>query len=1145
MSEILRCHRCGTVISPDTPQRFCAGCLTHEGPADTGSLPLPAPVQTETITLPADALPATSSDETASATISVNVPGYEILAELGRGGMGVVYRARQTTLRRLVALKMILGSGHAGAADLARFRTEAEAIARLQHPNIVQVFEVGEHDGLPFFSLELCGGGSLAEKLDGTPLAPEEAARLVEVLARAVFAAHQKGIIHRDLKPANVLLLEDGTPKITDFGLAKKLDDVGQTQPGSIMGTPSYMAPEQAGGQKDVGTAADVYALGAILYELLTGRPPFRAATPLDTILQVIGDEPVPPRQLQPKTPRDLETICLKCLQKEPGKRYGDAWTLAEDLRRFQAGEPIVARPVGATERIIKWVKRRPLVAGLLAAVVLVTLVGVAGVAWAYGLALEERDFAQVQEKKAQEERNLADSQRQRAEKGEAAAREQRQKAENEKTAADQARKLAEAQKVRAEKELLRAEWLIYADKISLAQQAWENGNVGLALDLLDECRWDFRGWEHDYLYSLCHSNLWILHPGLFQCMAVSADGKRFVTGGWKHVTVWDVATGKETLALKGHFHNVVCLAFSPDGSRIASGAYDLTARIWDATSGKQLFSLPVSNIAGLAFSPDGKRLVTVGDGAVKVWDATTGKLLFPLKFVAKATSFPTAQCAACSADGKLIAAGSWGDVRLWDAASGQELRVLRGNADQLWRVVFSPDGKKLVCEGADGSAFVWDTATGEKVASFSGYRSSHIKAFAFSPDGKRVASAGADHVLRIWDSASGNELLRLQGHTGTVRSVAFTPDGDGLVSDSDDGTVRVWRIEAQGPRTFTEHASATTGVAFDPDGRRLIVASGQYDGKPGEIKTWDMATGRPLFAVKAHKTGPISVACSPDGKLLASGGQDKQVILWNAEGQEIAALPIEADLTSHVCFSPNGKILAAGMGSSGSQSVRLWDVASRREIPFPLGMKSSVGPLTFSADSTRLAAVFMGVVKVYEVPTGREVGSLHGADPHSMLLCLAFSPRGNRLAAGEIEGGLHVWDVETGNEVYTLAAHTKAVQSVSFSPDGRRIVSGSGQGNVELHQYEVKVWEAATGKEVHSLMGHTWTVTSAAFSPDNQWIVTSSDDTTIRVWNAQTGKEVRTYLDNGGRVATAFFSPDGHRIISAGAGLILRRFEP
>jgi serine/threonine protein kinase len=320
-------------------------------------------------------LPTTAT----AAPIAAALPGYELLGDLGRGGMGVVYRARQTNLNRVVALKMILAGGHAAASELARFRTEAEAIGRLQHPNIVQVHEVGEHEGRPFFSLEFCGGGSLEKKLAGTPLPAREAAQLVEMLARAMQAAHDHRIIHRDLKPANVLLTADGTPKIADFGLAKKLDEAGQTQSGAVMGTPSYTAPEQAGGKtSDVGPAADIYALGAILYECLTGRPPFKAETALDTLRQVVSDEPVPPSQLHSKTPRDLETICLKCLQKEPRKRYATAAELADDLGRFLRGEPVRARPVGRVERATKWTRRNPAVATLMAAVTVSLISGTA-----------------------------------------------------------------------------------------------------------------------------------------------------------------------------------------------------------------------------------------------------------------------------------------------------------------------------------------------------------------------------------------------------------------------------------------------------------------------------------------------------------------------------------------------------------------------------------------------------------------------------------------------------------------------------------------------------------------------------------------------------------------------------------------------
>ncbi len=315
-----------------------------------------------------------------------HIGGYELLGELGRGGMGVVYQARQIQLNRTVALKMVLTGVHADPEHLARFRLEAEAVARLQHPNIVQIYEVGEHDGQPFFSLEFVEGGSLERQLDGTPQPALKSAQLVEQLARAMHAAHERGIIHRDLKPANVLLMRDGTPKLTDFGLAKLVDaQQGQTQTGDIMGTPSYMSPEQAAGRtREIGPATDIYALGTILYDLLTGRPPFQGTSILETLEQVRSQEPVPPSRFQLKLPRDLETICLKCLQKDVPRRYATARDLAEDLRRFQAGEPIQARPVGLLERGVRWCRRNPIVATLLAAlaVVVVTCTVFAVLVW-------------------------------------------------------------------------------------------------------------------------------------------------------------------------------------------------------------------------------------------------------------------------------------------------------------------------------------------------------------------------------------------------------------------------------------------------------------------------------------------------------------------------------------------------------------------------------------------------------------------------------------------------------------------------------------------------------------------------------------------------------------------------------------------
>jgi hypothetical protein len=361
--------------------------------------PIQGPRADEAVTqlplLPGATSAHTGLTSTGSATpTQVTIPGYEVLEELGRGGMGVVWKARQIGLNRIVALKMILSGSLAGEQELFRFQLEAEAVARLRHPNIIQVYEVGEVDGRPFLALEFAEGGPLSHRLQGKPLPARDAAHLTKLLAEAMHMAHQRHIVHRDLKPANILLAEDGSPKVTDFGLAKYTDrDSGQTRTGAIIGTPEYMAPEQAEGKTaQIGPATDVYGVGAILYELLTGRPPFRAATPVDTVIQVVSEEPVPPRRLQPSIPRDLETICLKCLEKVPARRYGSARELAEDCDAFLRGESIRARPPGPLGRILRWASRQPAFAATLIALTFfygihllcLTVLGVEGEGGAY-----------------------------------------------------------------------------------------------------------------------------------------------------------------------------------------------------------------------------------------------------------------------------------------------------------------------------------------------------------------------------------------------------------------------------------------------------------------------------------------------------------------------------------------------------------------------------------------------------------------------------------------------------------------------------------------------------------------------------------------------------------------------------------------
>ena len=630
----------------------------------------------------------------------LTIPGYEILGELGRGGMGVVYKARQKRLNRLVALKMILNADHANKEARMRFEREAQAIARLNHPNIVEIYEISEHEGKPFFSLEFVTGGSLDRRLDGKPMSATQSAKLVETLCHGVAAAHRADVIHRDLKPANVLITEEGVPRITDFGLAKQLDDSEQTVSGAIFGTPSYMAPEQAEGKTHIiGKGADIYALGAILYECLTGRPPFRAASSWDTISQVIHQPPTPPSQARSsKIPRDLETICLKCLEKDPGRRYETAELLAEDLRHFLNGEPIQARPVTRAERFWRWCKRSPAIAGLLFLVLILLLAGPTVSTW-FALQAskraEDEAAARKQADVARERQKLLTISEQAANKklGRAmlALSEEKGKVEKERDRAEEERKRAVRQQELAEIRL-------YASQLIRAQKAWKDGEAKQALKILESCQWDRRHIEHRMLWSLYNSNQIKIkgHSSGVNGVALSPDGKRIVSaGGDRVLKVWEVSTQREIRTLKGHDQSVTSVAFSSDGRYIVSGSEDRSIRVWDADTGRSLatFRGHASKVRSVAISPDAQRIASAG------------------------------------ADGKVI---------LWDRNEKQQPVTIHAHPQGAFSVCFSPNGQRVVSGGADNLIKVWDAQMGKMLLTLRGH-SSVVQSVAFSFDNKRI----------------------------------------------------------------------------------------------------------------------------------------------------------------------------------------------------------------------------------------------------------------------------------------------------------------------------------------------------------------------------------------------------------------------
>ncbi len=1054
---------------------------------------------------------------------------YELLEEIARGGMGVVYRARQVTLNRIVALKMILEGELATVQEVQRFRQEAEAVGNLDHPNIVPIYETGEHNGRHYFSMKLIEGGNLAQKVPAFLLDQKAAARLLATVARGVHYAHQRGVLHRDLKPANILLDRQGQPHVTDFGLAKRVGaDRGQTQSGAVVGTPSYMAPEQAGASKDLSTAVDVYSLGAIFYELLTGSPPFRAETPLETLRQVVGCEPEQLRRRKPDVDADLETICLKCLEKDPRRRYDSALALAEELERWLRGEPISARPVSSRERLWRWCRRNPLVAGLAAAVLLVLTAG--AITSSY-LGIEAARSAHLAEQRAEE----ADEERKRAKQNEEQAR------KNEERALEQ-EKQARLEKERGDRQLSLAELRLYAGQLARAQREWQDGNGARALQVLGRCQWDLRDVEFRLLWSLYTSNQLTLDglngrltPEAFTPtgtraltgVAFSPDGKRIVSASWfEGLRLWDLE--KRRAVLQFGAREVDGVAFGPDGKRIVSRSQRQGLHVWDAISGRGLFSLKghTGEVTDVAFSPNGKLIVTGSrDKTLKVWGAEKGQVLLTLRGHTQSVFG-----VAFSPDGKrILSASADGTLKVWEAGKGQHVLTRKWNVDLVTRVAFSPDGNRLVSVRSDGTLKVWDIQKGQELLTLKGH-TQPIRSVGFSPDGTRIVSGSEDGTLRVWDAQTGNVVLSLKGHVREVTGVAFSPDGRRIASSSSDRTLKVWDAEkGQEVHTLKGHTKPVRCLAIRrPDGQRIVTGGGGHDrrgnGLPGTLTVWDAERGQVLHTLKGHTEPVRCVAFSPDGKRIVSGSEDKTLKVWDAEnGKEVRTLKGGPSGVNSVAFSLDGKRIVSE--DSDSASARVWDAETGRALlSLKGGHERAVTSVAFSPDGKRIVTGSLDwTLKVWDAQTGKHLLTLKGHTNNVTSVC--FSPDGKRIVSGGDDNTLKVWDVQTGEELLTLRGHAKPVLSVAYSPDGKRIVSGSEDG-------ALKVWGSATGQGLLTLKEHRGPVYGVAFSADGNRLVSGSEDGTLKVWDARRSQAVLSLEEDDVTALSMAFSPDGKRLV-------------
>jgi len=1019
--------------------------------------------------------------------------------------MGIVYKARHRDLHRTVALKTLRGAVLADLEFRDRFHAEAEAVARLQHPNIIQVFEVGTVEPLPgevhpspFISLEFVDGGSLARRTD-KPQSPQYAAQIVEKLSRATHSAHRLGVIHRDLKPANVLMTREGEPKIADFGLAKQLGaerDAGGrflTQAGTIVGTPEYMAPEQATGDAPT-PAVDIYALGVILYELLTARVPYHAASPVETMHLLQHQEPVPLRHLQPGVPRDLETICLKCLEKEPGKRYASAAALADDLRRFLDGRTILARRVNDIEKAVRWCRRNPLVAASLAGVVGIFLAAFVLVSRSYWHA--EAAF------------HKAEHDRQEAEKKEKAERWERYRANIVATAsALQVNNVGGARRTLedAPEDYRNWEWWHFRTRLDLAQKVlhsddavvthariFANGNRAIMYGDDGFVRvWNTTDFKEVRTFRQA--------PELHRAI-LSPDGKTFAYATDDNTfTLRDVEADRVRAVLRGHDQSPHSFLFSADSTRFVTGSDDGTVRVWDAATGEALrvFRPYKSGVAGMVISPDGHRVISWDRTRTndRLWELDTGNEIATLAGHAR-----DMQGIQFSQDGDrfvTIEAFPSNLMRLWNAATGERIAEMGRHNNTVTDVAFNSDRTRIASSSSDQTVGLWDGATGRPVATLTGH-TGRVTLVAFSPNGKQLVSGSEDHTVRLWDAATGASLSVLAGHSDAISNVDFTADGSRIVSTATDGTVRLWDVHmAESYGILRGHTTFAYSVAFHPDGERVVSAS--WD---GSVRVWDATTGlEKLLLQHGENAAVTAVAIHPRGRLMAARARElvppgrEYVFLWDMEtGRELHRWcgPSSNWQDTRLAFSPKGDLLAWGCNGG---VVRLWDVGGWTEVAVLRGHRDGVRDVAFSPNGQFLASAGEAgdrTIRIWDLATKEQVQVLQGH--RDCVYALAFSADGKRLASGSNDGTARLWNTATWCEI-TALKHGNKVYGVAFTPDGTRLACACADNSIRF-------WDTATHQEVAELRGHTNYVHSISFSPDGSRLASASGDFTVRIWD-------------------------------------------
>lgn len=977
---------------------------------------------------------------------------YLVQGELAQGGMGVVYQARQVSLNRRVALKTIQSAALASAQARERFRREAEAAANLDHPNIVPIYEVGEHKGVLYFSMKLLPEGSLADALrEGRWPVPDaraeasasratqrKAARLVATLARALHHAHQRGILHRDLKPGNVLLDEVGEPHLTDFGLAKLLDSESPaTQTRGMLGTPEYMSPEQAAGEaRRVTTATDVYGLGAVLYELLTGRPPFAGPDKVAVLLQVAQQEPERPRKFSPSVNLDLETICLRCLAKEPDRRYASAAALAEDLDAWLEGKPIQARPVGLVERAWLWAKRKPAIAALSALSAVALISGAAGVLWQWGVAESQRQemkgiTARVQRREAE---RLFETHRSHDALALLAAN-LRLDPVNRVTATRLASALTHRNfALPATPELSEGTQINWASFTFDGTQVYTRDTRGAARF------WDARTGE--------------ALPGSTATNAAASAGPVTATG---RAAVADPPPGGSQapagLPSLDAFRSLMPVStFSQNQRFLVMVTKDGVGRVM-ATDGRftPLKPLNLGTVPAQAIpSPDGRRVVTLHDDAtVGLWEVASGQT------ITNRTLPEPVQVLSFSSDGARVAVGSReGSVWLLETLTGRELFRRTQQTKGIYAVDFSPDGQWAASASDDATVHVWEVHTGGLVCEPMPHQNSAFAA-AFSRDGQRLLTSTLHRAAHLWDIRPGAAVPAVIRDREPVRAVAFTTSPVELVTVTASGTVRAWDHRTQTLlRTVQEPNETLHWAAFDPAARRIILV-----GTNSLARLLDLRSGRALPLAGASRGEFVAHAFSADGGRVA----------------------IAAGATNYVCDAITGQL---------------------SHSPFACNLSGGQFPhqtcaLSFSPDGCKLISACYNLhARLWDLQTGAPLADFGHAGP---VVAAEFLPDGQRFVTAASDNTARIWSITNASQPLLVLQQRAWPTSARLSLDGRRVLTST-KGNAAF------VWDADTGARLTPAMNHRHWVQRGLFSGDGSELLTPSNDGSFRRWKSGTG---------------------------------------